>query len=90
MLVYSAAAGYEKPHPAIFIAGLEAMGVPAARAAHIGDRYEEDYAGARGAGMRAVLLRRDASSWRGDGTGPAVDPAHLAADLREAIERIVP
>jgi len=90
VLVYSAAAGYEKPHPGIFLAGLEAMGVSAVRAAHIGDRYEEDYAGALSAGMRAVLLRREGSSWRGDGAGPAVEPADLAADLREAIERIAP
>jgi putative hydrolase of the HAD superfamily len=90
VLIYSAAAGFEKPHPAIFEAGLQAFGIPAGRAAHIGDRYEEDYSGALGAGLRAVLLQRDGSSWRASADGPEVHPAHLAADLRAAIDRLAP
>jgi putative hydrolase of the HAD superfamily len=89
-VVYSAEAGYEKPHPAIFEAGLRMLGVAAERAAHIGDRYEEDYAGATGAGLRAVLLQRDGSSWRPPGQAPGIDPRHLAADLRGAVERLAP
>ncbi len=58
-VIYSAAEGVEKPHPAIFAAALEAFGVSAAGAVHVGDRLEEDYAGARSAGLRAVLVRRE-------------------------------
>lgn len=89
-VTYSAAAGYEKPHPAIFAAALAALDVEPSRAVHIGDRLDEDYAGARAAGMRAVLVRREPSSetlrrevrrWGEEGD--------LVADLSEAVRRVV-
>ncbi|HZI95034.1 MAG TPA: HAD-IA family hydrolase [Patescibacteria group bacterium] len=89
-LIYSAAAGYEKPHPAIFTAALEALNVDPSRAVHIGDRLEEDYAGAKSAGMRALLVRRgpDLAAMRQEMTHRG-DERDLVADLGEAVRRIV-
>lgn len=48
--------GVEKPDPAIFGRALARAGVAAPQAAYIGDLYSVDVAGARAAGLRAVLL----------------------------------
>lgn len=58
VLMPSACAGCDKPHPMIFQRALQALGVPPARAIHIGDSYEADVIGARRAGMEAVWLDR--------------------------------
>jgi putative hydrolase of the HAD superfamily len=45
-----------KPHPSVFRAALDALGVAdPARAVFVGDRPLDDIAGAKGAGLRAVL-----------------------------------
>jgi HAD superfamily hydrolase (TIGR01509 family) len=48
--------GYEKPHPAIFQAALQAMGAKPEESLYVGDVYSVDYLGATGAGMQAVLF----------------------------------
>jgi putative hydrolase of the HAD superfamily len=53
---YSSEVRVAKPHPAIFRAALDAMGVSPGRAVHVGDRLVADVAGAQGVGMRAVLI----------------------------------
>ncbi len=58
-VVVSALAGVAKPDPAIFALALERLGAPAAGAVHVGDDPELDVAGARAAGIDAVLLSRD-------------------------------
>jgi putative hydrolase of the HAD superfamily len=50
--------GYVKPHPTIFQAALQQLGVEPAEAAMIGDSIEEDIEGARALGMRAILIDR--------------------------------
>ncbi len=47
-----------KPDARIFRHAIELMGVRPGEALHVGDSLEEDVCGARGAGMRAVLLDR--------------------------------
>ena len=54
----SALVGAAKPDPAIFRHALRTMGVAPGRALHCGDRPEYDCAGARRAGLRAVLIDR--------------------------------
>ena len=54
----SATAGAAKPDPAIFHFALEGLGVPPLAALHCGDLPGNDCAGARRAGVRAVLLDR--------------------------------
>jgi HAD superfamily hydrolase (TIGR01509 family) len=48
--------GHEKPHPAIFAAALESLGVSPQESLYTGDVYSVDYVGATEAGMRAVLF----------------------------------
>jgi putative hydrolase of the HAD superfamily len=57
--VPSAVAGAAKPDPAAFRAALATAGCAPDEAVHVGDSEENDVAGARAAGVRAVLLRRD-------------------------------
>jgi len=59
-VVTSAEHGAAKPDPSIFAAGLAlAGGVDPAGALHAGDSPEADVAGARAAGLQAVLVVRD-------------------------------
>ena len=55
----SLAHGRIKPHPSIFEAALEALGVAAAETVMVGDSYRDDIEGARALGMRAILVDRD-------------------------------
>ncbi len=59
-VVTSAAAGAAKPDPRVFQRALARLHCSAATALHVGDRMHEDVAGARAAGVRAVLLDRHA------------------------------
>jgi putative hydrolase of the HAD superfamily len=58
-VVGSKAHGRTKPHPSIFVAALDALGVSADETAMVGDSYEDDIEGARSLGIRAILLDRD-------------------------------
>jgi HAD superfamily hydrolase (TIGR01662 family) len=60
--VSSAQHGAMKPNPRIFTAALELMGVAAPDAVMVGDSLSHDVAGARRAGMRAILLARGQAS----------------------------
>jgi putative hydrolase of the HAD superfamily len=63
----SAEFGAAKPAAAIFTAALELAGATAAAALHVGDSFEEDVIGARGAGIEPLLLVRE--------PGPLLAPA---------------
>jgi putative hydrolase of the HAD superfamily len=65
--IASRAHGHTKPHPSIFEAALEMLGVAAADAVMVGDSIEDDIEGAAQVGMRAILLDRD-------GVHPGVAP----------------
>lgn len=79
-IVMSGRAGYAKPDPRIFAVALARLGVRAAEAVHVGDRERDDFEGARAAGLRAVLLRRDAAA------GAYPDQVR---DLHELVKRIM-
>ena len=51
--------GWTKPHPSIFRAALERLGVEPEEAAMVGDSPEDDIEGAKALGMRAFLLDRE-------------------------------
>jgi putative hydrolase of the HAD superfamily len=51
--------GKVKPHPTIFKAVLDRLGVEPDHAAMVGDSPEDDLEGARGLGMRAFLVDRE-------------------------------
>jgi len=54
----SAVVGEAKPSPAVFEAALSLAGVGPGEALHVGDSVDSDIAGARAAGIRAVLVDR--------------------------------
>jgi putative hydrolase of the HAD superfamily len=75
-VVTSAVIGARKPAPAIFEAALRIADVRPDHALHVGDSLEEDIDGARAAGLRAVLLRRD-----GDAGVPGVPAIASLSEL---------
>jgi putative hydrolase of the HAD superfamily len=54
----SSEVGAAKPSPAIFATALQKHGCEPAQAWHLGDSEAEDVAGARGAGLHGILVRR--------------------------------
>lgn len=58
-IVDSRTHGYVKPHPTIFEAALDRLGVRAPSAVMVGDSIEEDVEGARALGMHAILVDRE-------------------------------
>ena len=83
VIIDSAHAGVEKPHPEIFnIALQKAGGVDPGRALYIGDVYAIDVLGAASAGMHAALF--DPYGQWGPGVRPAGAPdCRALADLAE-------
>lgn len=58
-VVTSADAGAAKPDPAVFRRALDLAGVDGGGAVHVGDSLDNDVAGARALGIRAILVRRE-------------------------------
>ncbi|MCH7706134.1 MAG: HAD-IA family hydrolase [Chloroflexi bacterium] len=58
-IVTSTEVGIGKPHPPVFLKALERAGVAPDEAIHVGDSYRSDVQGARGVGIRPLLLDRD-------------------------------
>ena len=76
---FSDEVGVYKPEPGIFMVALDRLGTPPARAAHVGDRFRTDVAGARALGMVSV---RYTGVYDDPDTG--IDEADLVvADLAE-------
>jgi putative hydrolase of the HAD superfamily len=73
VVVISAELGVAKPDPAIFRAALQRLGATASDAIHVGDSVEHDVAGARAAGLEAVLVARNGA--------PAPDGVRVVAAL---------
>lgn len=55
-IIDSHVVGFEKPDPRIFRLGCERAGAEPQRAIYVGDLFEIDVVGARGVGMRAILV----------------------------------
>jgi putative hydrolase of the HAD superfamily len=75
-VVISAEEGVAKPDPAIFRAALARLGADGGAGLHVGDSLEADVAGARAAGLDAVLVVRD-----GDAAPAGVRVIHSLAEL---------
>ncbi|HUA49286.1 MAG TPA: HAD family hydrolase [Solirubrobacteraceae bacterium] len=58
-ILTSAEVGERKPAPAMFERALALVGGRPTQAIHVGDSFDEDVAGARAAGIEAVLISRD-------------------------------
>lgn len=59
VVITSVEVGWRKPHPRIYAAALDALGVPAPAAVFVGDTYAPDFHGPRRAGIRAFLIDPD-------------------------------
>jgi HAD superfamily hydrolase (TIGR01549 family) len=71
--------GRRKPHPAIFAAALDCMGVSSAHALFIGDSVGDDVIGAHNAGLPVVWL-----NVKGEPLPPGVPaPDHIIAQLTD-------
>jgi putative hydrolase of the HAD superfamily len=57
--VTSAEVGCDKPHPEIFQAALKKAQVKPEEVIYIGDQYDIDIVGARGVGIKALLIDRN-------------------------------
>ncbi len=55
VVITSADVGYRKPHPLVFGRALQSLGMAASDVLMVGDSFENDVLGAKGAGIRAVL-----------------------------------
>jgi putative hydrolase of the HAD superfamily len=80
LTVSSCEVGYRKPHPAIYEAALEAMGIAAAEAIFVGDRVDADVEGPAALGMRTVLTHQYR---REDPSSGKVRPDHVISHLTE-------
>jgi HAD superfamily hydrolase (TIGR01662 family) len=58
IVVTSQDAGFAKPQPEIFRYALRQAGIQSSEAVYVGDQYQVDVLGARGAGIKGVLLDR--------------------------------
>lgn len=57
--VTSSEVGCDKPQPEIFQAALKKAGIKSEEALYVGDQYDLDIVGARGVGMKAILVDRN-------------------------------
>ena len=76
--VSSSEHGFMKPHPSIFSAALQLVGVRPAEAVMVGDSFKHDVEGAIRAGLRGVLLHRGDTP-----TAPATLDVPVIRSLRE-------
>lgn len=81
-VTFSAEVGWRKPSPRIFEAAIRALGTDAECTVMVGDSEAADIAGARAAGMRAVLIRRGGRSGTGDADAVIAALRELPGALR--------
>jgi putative hydrolase of the HAD superfamily len=74
-VVTSAEAGAAKPAPAVFRRALALAGMDGGGAVHVGDSLDNDIAGARALGIRAILVRRDGDA------APGVETVRALTEL---------
>ena len=79
--VYSSEVGVAKPHPQIFRAALDALGVAPECAAYVGDWLRADVAGAQAVGMKGILIE---VAHRAE-HDPAIKPDARIAELPELL-----
>ena len=87
-LAVSEIVGVTKPHPRLFREALRQAGVAPEASVHVGDWYELDVAGARAAGMQALLF--DWPGRRPDVDCPRVSSFEALAGYLLALPEIAP
>ena len=84
--VFSDEVGFSKPHPKMFEAAADALGVELHEIVHIGDRQHNDIAGPQRLGMKAVLFTGARSVDRINTTADAICESH--AELPAIIDHL--
>jgi len=64
VIITSADVGYRKPHPKIFLAALEKIGVKPFEAVFIGDDPIRDILGAKNVGMKTILIKHKEKDYK--------------------------
>ncbi|HEY7269090.1 MAG TPA: HAD family hydrolase [Dehalococcoidia bacterium] len=80
LTISSCEVGYRKPHPRIYGAALEALGIEGSEAIFVGDRLDADVEGPAALGMRTVLTHQYRQE---DPAGAKVPPDHVIRHLSE-------
>jgi len=83
--ISSSTHGFMKPHPSIFQAALDQMGVTAGEATMVGDSLLHDVIGARRAGMRGILLARGSGAGAVEADIPVIRSLSELATLIEGV-----
>lgn len=91
-IVVSERVGRVKPHPAIFAAVTDALGVAPGELLHVGDDWAADVVGAKRAGARAAYLdtRPERSPLPRSEPDASVEPDYVLHDLLEVESLLVP
>lgn len=87
-VVISSDYGFRKPDPRLFHIALAALNVPASEAAYIGNKYETDLVGAKGAGFAVVGLIRQTEEEKRTYSND-YEPDFVSDDLRGALREIL-
>lgn len=61
--IFSSEVGFKKPHPQIFTAAIEILGISADFVAFVGDKLEDDIGGAQKIGMRTILKLKERENY---------------------------
>lgn len=83
VIVNSADFGAQKPHPGIYHAAIEKLQVSPDRVLYVGDDVDNDYFGARQAGLQAIWLNRDAAP-----TAEGVREIQALTDIPNLLDRL--
>ncbi len=83
LVLISAAFGRRKPHPAIFLAGLEPFAIAPEQAWFVGDNYAEDIEGAKAVGLRPVWVCAAGPPH------PPADGVHVVHSLDEVVPLVL-
>ena len=83
---YSSEVGVRKPHPRIYLATAEGLGVDPTGCLFVGDRVKEDVRGSQALGMRAVLTHEFRQEDVGDAEPTAV--IKQFPELLDVLERL--
>ncbi|MCS7020595.1 MAG: HAD family hydrolase [Gemmataceae bacterium] len=84
-LVISAEVGYRKPAAAFFAAVVQQAACPAHQILYVGDDWDNDYQGARHAGLQAVLYRPIISTTDTTILGPSLSPVPAPSASADAL-----
>jgi putative hydrolase of the HAD superfamily len=88
-LTFSDEVGVRKPAKEIFLLTLERLGAAPSEAVHVGDDDVLDVAGARGAGLRAIQVRRVGQAAGAHAPDVVIDSLAALPGAVEKVERLL-